>query len=189
MRVADISSTFYGGGVTELLTPLTLMMNANGIETDRHLFRERRASSAAPRSFTTHCKAERDLSDAERRSTRRSCSKTRRGFISDDCDAVIVHDPQPLPLSGIRGSGNAVDLAMSRRSFVALPAGVDLSAPVHRAIRRGIFSLPEYGQHLRVGQQFVTPAIDPFSAKNCELSDREIREFLATTKFRQIVRW
>ena len=33
MRVAHISSTFYGGGVTELLTPLTLMMNAAGIET------------------------------------------------------------------------------------------------------------------------------------------------------------
>src|SRR5438094_9955279 len=33
MRVAHVSSTFYGGGVTELLTPLTLMMNAIGIET------------------------------------------------------------------------------------------------------------------------------------------------------------
>ena len=37
MRVAHISSTFYGGGVTEILTPLTLMMNATGIETDWHL--------------------------------------------------------------------------------------------------------------------------------------------------------
>src|SRR5215469_17708716 len=37
MRIAHVSSTFYGGGVTELLTPLTLMMNATGIETDWHL--------------------------------------------------------------------------------------------------------------------------------------------------------
>src|SRR4051794_10525160 len=37
MRIAHISSTFYGGGVTEILTPLTLMMNASGIETDWHL--------------------------------------------------------------------------------------------------------------------------------------------------------
>jgi trehalose synthase len=37
MRVAHISSTFYGGGVSEILTPLTLMMNAIGIETDWHL--------------------------------------------------------------------------------------------------------------------------------------------------------
>ena len=37
MRVAHVSSTFYGGGVTELLTPLTLMMNATGIENDWNL--------------------------------------------------------------------------------------------------------------------------------------------------------
>ena len=36
-HVAHVSSTFYGGGVTEILTPLTLMMNALGIETDWHL--------------------------------------------------------------------------------------------------------------------------------------------------------
>lgn len=32
-HIAHVSSTFYGGGVTEFLTPLTLMMNAIGIET------------------------------------------------------------------------------------------------------------------------------------------------------------
>src|SRR5262249_31401533 len=32
-HVVHISSTFYGGGVSELLTPLTLMMNELGIET------------------------------------------------------------------------------------------------------------------------------------------------------------
>src|SRR5205085_11814669 len=33
LHAVHISSTFYGGGVTEILTPLTLMMNALGIET------------------------------------------------------------------------------------------------------------------------------------------------------------
>src|SRR5215213_4486549 len=32
-HIVHISSTFYGGGVTEILTPLTLMMNSLGIET------------------------------------------------------------------------------------------------------------------------------------------------------------
>jgi len=41
-----------------------------------------------------------------------------------------------------------------------------------------IFSLPEYGQALQTSQQFVTPAIDPFSAKNRGLSEHERREFL-----------
>src|SRR5437016_1929403 len=33
LHTVHISSTFYGGGVTEILTPLTLMMNALGIDT------------------------------------------------------------------------------------------------------------------------------------------------------------
>ena len=32
-HVIHVNSTFYGGGVTEILTPLTLMMNAIGVET------------------------------------------------------------------------------------------------------------------------------------------------------------
>src|SRR4051794_379027 len=39
-----------------------------------------------------------------------------------------------------------------------------------------------YGQRLDIGQRFVTPAIDPFSAKNRELSAREIGEFLRSYK-------
>jgi trehalose synthase len=33
LHVVHVSSTFYGGGVTEILTPLTLIMNTLGIET------------------------------------------------------------------------------------------------------------------------------------------------------------
>jgi len=42
-----------------------------------------------------------------------------------------------------------------------------------------ILSLPEYAQELRIEQKFITPAINPFSAKNAELSDGEIRDCLA----------
>jgi trehalose synthase len=41
------------------------------------------------------------------------------------------------------------------------------------------FSLPEYRQDLEIDQRFITPAIDPFSRKNCELSDGEINECFA----------
>src|SRR5262245_7262563 len=37
LRIAHLSSTFYGGGVAEILTPLTLLMNTTGIETVWHL--------------------------------------------------------------------------------------------------------------------------------------------------------
>jgi trehalose synthase len=42
-----------------------------------------------------------------------------------------------------------------------------------------ILSLPEYARELAPPQVFIMPAIDPFSVKNAELSDRDIKERLA----------
>src|SRR5262249_10861064 len=61
---------------------------------------------------------------------------------------------------------------------------IDLSSPLASAWNylRGfvdrydaaVFSLPDYAQDLDIVQRFITPAINPFSAKNAELSDVEI---------------
>jgi trehalose synthase len=39
--------------------------------------------------------------------------------------------------------------------------------------------LPDYDQSLGIKRYFMTPAINPFSAKNCELTDRQIADCLA----------
>jgi trehalose synthase len=184
MRVAHISSTFYGGGVTELLTPLTLMMNATGIETDWHLIQGTPGFFGCTKKLHNTLQGESvDFSDAERAIYEEVVFENATRLHLDDCDAIIVHDPQPLPLIT-----HFPDLEMPW----LWQCHIDLSspyAPVWTYLRNfieqynaAIFSLPEYGQDLRVGQQFVTPAIDPFAAKNRELSDREIREFLGNYK-------
>jgi trehalose synthase len=88
---------------------------------------------------------------------------------------VIVHDPQPLPL--IRHFAD-------RDMPWLWQCHIDLSSPDRAAwdyARRfvedydlAIFSLPEYSDGLGIERRFVMPAIDPFSAKNSELSDEEI---------------
>jgi trehalose synthase len=93
---------------------------------------------------------------------------------------VIVHDPQPLPL--IRHFAD-------RDMPWLWQCHIDLSSPDRAAwdYARGfvedydlaIFSLPEYSDGLGIERRFVMPAIDPFSAKNRELSDDEIRTCLA----------
>jgi trehalose synthase len=92
----------------------------------------------------------------------------------EDCDVVIVHDPQPLPL---------VAKLAGRTAPWVWQCHVDLSDPndaVWQYLRAfiedydlAVFSLPEYRQALDVPQRFITPAIDPFSAKNCALSGDE----------------
>jgi len=184
MRVAHISSTFYGGGVTELLTPLTLMMNATGIDTDWHLIQGTPGFFGCTKKLHNTLQGGRlEFSEAERTIYEQVVFENATRLHLDDCDAIIVHDPQPLPL---------ITHFPDREIPWFWQCHIDLSSPyaqVWTYLRRfieqynaAIFSLPEYGQDIRIDQQFVTPAIDPFSAKNRELSDREIREFLGNYK-------
>jgi trehalose synthase len=95
-----------------------------------------------------------------------------------DCDFVVVHDPQPLPL-----------ITYHRRTCPWIwRCHVDLSQPnpeVWNYLKQYveqydavIFSLPEYARELTLPQVFIMPAIDPFSVKNIELSESEIKDRL-----------
>ena len=184
MRVAHVSSTFYGGGVTELLTPLTLMMNAIGIETDWHLIQGTPGYFGCTKMLHNTLQGESaEFSDTERAIYEEVVFENATRLHLDECDAVIVHDPQPLPL---------ITHFADREMPWLWQCHVDLSspyAPVWDYLRGfidqydgAIFSLPEYGQDLSLDQHFVTPAIDPFSAKNRDMSDKEIRKFLRSYK-------
>src|SRR3954462_7029508 len=99
MRVAHISSTFYGGGVTELLTPLTLMMNATGLETDWHLIQGTPGFFGCTKKLHNTLQGESAaFSESERSIYEGVVFENAMRLHLDDCDAVIVHDPQPLPL-------------------------------------------------------------------------------------------
>src|SRR4051812_7731073 len=184
MRVAHVSSTFYGGGVTELLTPLTLMMNAIGIETDWHLIQGTPGFFGCTKLLHNTLQGQRiEFSDAEKTIYEEVVFENATRLHLDDCDAIIVHDPQPLPL---------IKHFPDREMPWLWQCHVDLSspyAPVWAYLRgfierydAAVVSLPEYAQDLSLDQHFVTPAIDPFSAKNRDLSDKEIREFLRSYK-------
>ena len=184
MHVAHVSSTFYGGGVTELLTPLTLMMNATEIETDWHLIQGTPGFFGCTKKLHNTLQGQQlDFSDAEKTIYEQVVFENATRLHLEDCDAIIVHDPQPLPL---------ITHFADRDMPWLWQCHVDLSSPYAPAwsylrqfieqYNAAIFSLPEYGQDLRIDQQFVTPAIDPFSAKNREMSDREVREFLSNYK-------
>jgi trehalose synthase len=180
-HVVHVSSTFYGGGVTEILTPLTLMMNAIGIETGWRMIQ------GTPGYFATTKKihnalqgASASLSDAEKAVYEEVVFENALRMHLDDCDFVAVHDPQPLPLISHFGGREAPWLWESH---------VDMSEPdpaTWSYLREfvgqydaAIFSLPEYACDLSVNQHFIMPAIDPFSTKNAELTDTVIDETLA----------
>src|SRR5215216_7827038 len=99
LHAVHISSTFYGGGVTEILTPLTLMMNALGIETGWRLIQGTPPFFNCTKKFHNALQGERiGFSDAERAIYEQVVFENATRLHVAEANAVIVHDPQPLPL-------------------------------------------------------------------------------------------
>jgi trehalose synthase len=119
------------------------------------------------------------LSDVERSIYEQVVAENALRFDFGEFDTVIVHDPQPLPLIRHFPDHDVTWLWQCH---------IDLSSPNRAAwdhvsgfvedYDAAIFSLPEYGQGLNIDCRVAMPAIDPFSAKNRELSKDEIEACL-----------
>lgn len=171
-----INSTFYGGGVAELLAPLALLFNSTGIKTGW------RVIQGDPDFFTITKKIHNALQGDTINLTDRKkqiyedivYENTLRNHI--DHDFVIIHDPQPLPMINY----------YRRRGPWIWRCHVDLTNPnkelwqyLRQFIDRYdavIFTLKEYQQELNTPQIFFMPAIDPFSMVNREMSEEEINK-------------
>ena len=98
LRVANFNSTYYGGGVAEMISSLTLLMNSLGLRT------EWRVTQGTADFFSITKKmhnalqgGEIDLSSIKKEIFEQVIYENSvRNFL--DHDFVIVHDPQPLPL-------------------------------------------------------------------------------------------
>ena len=178
-RVAKVNSTTNGGGVAELLSSTTPLMNSLGIMT------EWRAISGSPDFFSITKNIHNGLQGKDIQLT--DCNKrTYEEVVYEnavknhlDHDFVIVHDPQPLPM-----------ISYNRKICPWIwRCHLDLSSPNKELwnylvphVERydaAIFSIREYIQQLTIPQFFFMPAIDPFSLKNRELSEVEMDECLA----------
>lgn len=174
MHVVHINSTYYGGGVAEILSALTLLMNSAGIKTGWRVIQGR------PDFFSVTKKMHNALQGAPINLTELKLSIYEEVAFENaarlhlDHDVIVVHDPQPLPL--IRH--------FRKKAPWIWRCHVDLSAPnpelwayLSRYIEQYdavVLSLPEYAQKLNTPQRFIVPAINPFSTSNKDLSDREI---------------
>lgn len=179
LRVANFNSTYYGGGVAETISSLTLLMKSLGLRT------EWRVIQGTPDFFSITKKmhnalqgGEIDLSEIKKEIFEQVIYENSvRNFL--DHDFIIVHDPQPLPLIE----------HYEKKCPWLWRCHLDLSRPdkeMWKYLRRWIdnydaviLSCKEFAQEMKPPRQMMMPAIDPFTIKNRHLSDREIDERLA----------
>lgn len=179
LHVTHVNSTYYGGGVAELLSSLALLMNSVGIQTGW------RVIQGSPDFFGITKKMHNGLQGGEIKLTEQK-KEIYESVVYENAvrnhlahhDRVIIHDPQPLPMI----------THYQRRGPWIWRCHIDLTSPnqelwnylapfvdKHDAV---IFSLEEYSQKLNTPQVFMMPAIDPFTIKNRKLGEDEIQERL-----------
>jgi trehalose synthase len=179
LRVVNISSTRSGGGVAELLSSLTLLMNSAGIKTGWRVIEGRPEFFSVTKKFHNALQgAEVAITEQEKRIYEEVAYENAIRMDLDH-DIVIVHDPQPLPIIVHRKRKAPwiwrchVDLTHPN------PDLWDYLKPFVERYDAVVLSLPEYAQNLTTPQRFIAPAIDPFSSTNKDLSAKEIQDRLA----------
>ena len=177
--VLHINSTFYGGGVAEILDFLVPMMNNAGIDADWRMLRGTPDLFTITKKFHNALQGDSiNLSDTKRQ----LYVEVNEAFstychIAHDC--VIIHDPQPLPL---------IKFYKKRQPWV-WRCHIDLTDPNKELweFLKGfilrydlvVFSSQNYKKHdLPVEQRVIAPAIDPLSLKNRDLSEKDILKYV-----------
>jgi len=180
LHVAHVNSTYYGGGVAEILSSLSLLMNTVGVKTGW------RVIQGAPDFFSITKKMHNALQGADINLSERKCEIYEEVIYEnsvrthlDDHNFVIIHDPQPLPMvHHYQKQGPWIwrcHVDLTNRNLQLW----DYLRPTIEKYDAVVLTLKEYWQDLQTPQLFFLPAIDPFTHKNREMSDSEIEERLS----------
>src|SRR5438876_1601315 len=182
LRVANFNSTYYGGGVAETISSLTLLMNSLGLRTEWRVIQGTADFSSITKKMHNALQGGGiDLSTIKKEIFEKVIYENSvRNFLEHDF--VIVHDPQPLPL---------IEHYEKKCPWI-WRCHLDLSRPnaeTWKYLRRWIdnydaviLSCKEFAQEMKPPLRVIMPAIDPFTIKNRQLSDKEIDERLAHYK-------
>jgi len=178
MHLVNVNSTYYGGGVAQILAPLTLLMNSLGIKTGW------RVIHGPPDFFSVTKKIHNALQGGDINLSRRKMELYEQVVYENsirnhlDHDMVIVHDPQPLPIiNHYRRRGPwlwrcHVDLSNPHKELW------DYLAPFVEKYDAVILSSKDYARQLKTPQLYFMPAIDPFSITNRDMTQKEVEERL-----------
>ena len=178
LHVSHVNSTYYGGGVAEMLSSMSLLMNSVGIKTGW------RVIQGSPDFFSITKKMHNALQGADINLTAIKKQIYEETIFENvirknlDHDFVIIHDPQPLPIVNHYKKNGPwiwrchIDLSKPNRELW------NYLVPFITKYDAMILSVKEYRKKIRVPQYFFMPAINPFSIKNRKMTEKQIHERL-----------
>ena len=180
-HIEHVNSTYYGGGVEEILSSLVLLMNDVGIKTGWRLMKGHPDFFNITKRFHNALQGSSiKLSDDKKRIYVEE-NKTNSIFMHISfCDCVIIHDPQPLPL---------IDYYEKKQPWI-WRCHIDLSNPnieLWNYLKQFILkynsvivSIEKYKKEdLPLPHNIIAPSIDPLTTKNKYIPDSVIKKYLS----------
>ena len=134
-RVAHISATAFGGGVSEILYTLVPLMRDVGLECEWQVIYGREEFFNATKLMHNALQgAPQDL-DEEQWETWRRYNEMNARELSGDWDVCLVHDPQPAALHKlVPEKAQGLGVALPHRPLDAEPGDDRAAAAVHRGL-------------------------------------------------------
>ena len=179
-HVVHMNSTAQGGGVAEMLYALVPLMNDVGVDAGWRVLVGSDDFFGVTKKFHNGLQGDRvNLTENKKRLyVQANESFSQYNHISRH-DAVIIHDPQPLPI---------VRFYKKRQPWI-WRCHIDLTAPdpvlwefLKSYIMRYDLMIVSHEQYLRpdltVEQRVINPAIDPLNQKNIALPERTVAKYM-----------
>ena len=170
-HIVHVNATYQGGGVAEILYPLTMLMNDIGIDTGWRILHGSQEFFEITKSFHNALQGGKLNLTSKKEELYLQVNDNFSRFTHLNHDCVIVHDPQPLSL--IR--------SYRKRQPWVWRCHIDLTDPHEELwdfLKGFILKYDEmicssesyFKEDLPTPQRLMYPAINPLSDKNIEMS-------------------
>ncbi|TMK69243.1 MAG: glycosyltransferase [Actinobacteria bacterium] len=172
-RVVHLSATAFGGGVAEINYTLIPLMQDAGLETEWRIIRGAEEFYNVTKAIHNALQGNPQGLDDEQREIYKRYQALNAQELEDDCDFVVVHDPQPLGM---------IDHFPDSRAQWVWRGHIDFSAPNQSVLDYLLPSIRRYDAAIFHMREYVPraeglppayiwpPAIDPLAPKNMALS-------------------
>jgi Glycosyltransferase len=186
IKMLELSSTRYGGGVAEMLNSSVPFLNMIGIKDDWNVIRGNKKFFEVTKSLHNLLQGKKDLLTEEMVNTYNSCIKENieANIIDEDYDVVFVHDPQPLALAReLRKPDQKwfwrCHIDIDEDAFTRNKRLWDFISYWADSFDAVIFSAAYFVVSRWPLPKFIIPPfIDPLSDKNVELREEKIEKTL-----------
>jgi trehalose synthase len=179
-RIAMVNSTATGGGVAEILHRLVRLLDELGVPVSWEVMPGDARFYGITKTVHNALHGWPGALDDDDRAYYLEANRRAAQELALDGDLVLIHDPQPAALAGLRRSGGQrwvwrchIDLSRADQAVWEF-----LSPHVGR-YDAAVFSHADFVPPLGIPGYLAPPSIDPLSDKNRELPEEEIDALLA----------